>query len=578
MRRLLYILIYTTLSVAGLGMLSSCERLPSEDPDTPTMRPLVSKASFVNVTKADEDGYSTDFTDGDRIGIYSIKNGTIIDSGPWTFDGSSWSSASADGVIYDSEAYFFAYYPYDSGMDESGLDLSATTAEDFFNTYIQSFAVKTDQSSYSDYTASDLMVSTGVPESHDNPSNPGYWPVSFTMQHQMSLIVLKSYSKKSCSLNVDPGYNWYWELTANLSDNQLWDCEDDSGNHTLRYIIKPGTSSHLYVGGTYQKSFFPPYANNPSSVSETGFGIYINSNDLTKGYYYSYAPDGGFDTSSTVVELTNGDFYMTDGRIAEGGSSELYAALSSEDQGDIIGVVIIPTVSYYDSSVENALGHTPHGIVLSMSRSANGGNRSTIATIKKGVLWASSNDLTPDGVPSYTGAPPGSTLLGDIAGYQSTKNIQAIADYATKYPAFYYASEYYQDNYFAAPSTPVSTGWFLPSPGQWAAIWKTFCPDAEYSATGGENGATWQTYGKKDDNVYITLNNYLSYAGGGSSSTSNYTAFGTGQGWYWCSAQNGEYGHNVQLKDNWKCIFGWNNKKTTEKSDGSGCVRPFLIF
>ncbi len=566
------------MSVAAC-IITACEQesMPASDDsaaiDKGTISPIVAQSEYISPTKTSESGYSTSFTNGDTLGIYAVKGGVITDSDHWSFNGTAWTEA-GDGILYNTDTYYFAYYPYDASMDASILNPSATTAESFFDNYIQSFAVRTDQSSPDHFSASDLMVSTGEKQAFDNNTSDNYWPVSFSMSHQMSLIVISSSARiDEHYLSTDTDYNWYWQYSATIDVGGVYDAGDD----TFRYLVNPSIEGDTYIRGQVQRQFYQPYgatSGSPENVTSFSYCINPGVSSMTRGRYYATSPFSGYITSptATAVTLSNGDFYMTDGRIAEGGTSELYNALSDEDKGNIIGVVIVPS-DYYDSSVVTDLGHNPHGIVLSMARSALGGSRSKL-NIKEGMYWAVDGytDVV-DGVPNYAGTATDS-LLWDVAGYQSTKIIQAITDYSTKYPAFYYASEYYQSNYYAAPSTPVSTGWFLPSPGQWAAIWKVFSPESEYPATGGDNDDEWKTLGKNGDNVIAILNDYLSVAGGGLAA--NYTGFGLS--WLWCSAQYGSRGYNVHIKDNWMCIFGWNNEKTTPKTDGSGCVRPFLIF
>jgi len=543
--------------------------------DIGTISPIVAQSEYTSPTKTSESGYSTSFTSGDIIGIYAVKGGAITDSDHWSFDGVAWTEA-GNGILYDTDTYYFAYYPYDASMDTSILDPSATTAESFFANYIQSFAVRTDQSSHDNFTASDLMVSTGEKQELDYNTSDSYWPVSFSMSHQMSLIIIASSARiDEHYLSTDTNYNWYWQYSATITVGGVYDAGDD----TFRYLVNPSIDSDTYIRGQVQRQFYPPYgtaSGTPENVTYFSYCINPGVSSMTGGRYYATSPFSGYITSptATAVTLSNGDFYMTDGRIAEGGTSELYNALSDEDKENIIGVVIVPTSDYYDSSVVTDLGHNPHGIVLSMARSAVGGDSSHL-NVKVGMSWAADGYTdTVEGVPNYVGTDE-TSVLGDIAGYQSTKNIQAIADYATKYPAFYYASEYYQDHYYTAPSTPISTGWFLPSPGQWAAVWKTFSPESVYHAEGGESSNDgWDTLGKNGDNVYATLNTYLSAAAGGSGD--KYTGFGAN--WIWCSAQYGAKGYNVYLKKDWMCVIGWDNDKTTSKTDGSGCVRPFLIF
>lgn len=165
--------------------LTSCSQ---DEPlcDFNTDRPLeisVSDSGFQTESRSVENGFSTQFTIGDQCGLYIVNNGTVIgDNIKIT------ASKNEDGSLkWDSEneirgggngGKYYLYYPYQSDM-AGKVDPSAATVNDFFANLINTWSTKADQSSYADYTASDLMVSEGLLNDQQ---------LSFSMMHCMALV------------------------------------------------------------------------------------------------------------------------------------------------------------------------------------------------------------------------------------------------------------------------------------------------------------------------------------------------------------------------------------------------------
>jgi hypothetical protein len=132
-------------------------------------------ASDQTPTRTAENGHTTTFTEGDFIGITSIKNGTILmDNIPYRLNaGGTWETES--GARYKVTASegaattYIAYYPYDVAMT------GKTTEEEIFD----AFSVATDQSTYENYTRSDLMTATGTPDGTR---------ITFRLMHRTAMV------------------------------------------------------------------------------------------------------------------------------------------------------------------------------------------------------------------------------------------------------------------------------------------------------------------------------------------------------------------------------------------------------
>lgn len=116
-----------------------------------------------------------DFEQGDKIGLYICKAGTTlepsgneINNEALTYDGSTWNASQK--LFLDNGTYnVYAYYPY----------TSVTSIEDM------SVEVKTDQSQWKDYTASDIMYAC-----HMNYSDLQS-PISLVFGHVMSKVTVR---------------------------------------------------------------------------------------------------------------------------------------------------------------------------------------------------------------------------------------------------------------------------------------------------------------------------------------------------------------------------------------------------
>jgi hypothetical protein len=135
------------------------------------------------MTRASLDGLNTTFTDGDEIGVIIVDNNNkLLYNEPCSFYDNEWFAFIPCNPKFDNYK-FFAYYPYNYDLDTSKLNLSASTATEFFSGYISDFVPQTDQSTLENYMASDLMTSLGT-------YNSDTGTVTFKMDHEMGLAII----------------------------------------------------------------------------------------------------------------------------------------------------------------------------------------------------------------------------------------------------------------------------------------------------------------------------------------------------------------------------------------------------
>ena len=166
------------LALAAVATLMfSCSENPTPEPE-PTPQPTPTPEMWAiniatNITRATD----TEFENGDKVGIYVVNepnalkaSGNHADNIGFTYSG-SWSTSTP---IYwkdeTTKADFYCYHPYASGIT---------------NIEAYPFAVKADQSSVTNYKASDFLwgKTAGVPPTKD--------AVGITVKHAMSNIIVK---------------------------------------------------------------------------------------------------------------------------------------------------------------------------------------------------------------------------------------------------------------------------------------------------------------------------------------------------------------------------------------------------
>lgn len=295
-----------SLACALILMLAACtsdalDELPPAGTD-PDARPLTITVSdggmyATGQTRAQERGYSTVFTEGDCIGLYVVKDGTLeVKNLCLTLQGGKWTlPAGASQLLYSPDKSYHAYYPYQKDNYMNGK--VSPGDEDFFKYVVDEWSVNPDQSTYAQYTASDLMTARGV---YNNRT------LSFAMEHRMSLFILQvpatkyTYIEKIDSREISKSYYRY---TAVISENSYWQENPCTArllvNTKSLALLDPGSYKYYYDG-----------------TQET-FNFDYSQLNLQPGKYTVHQVD---DSKVTEVfrSLKAGDYYMQDGSILPG--------------------------------------------------------------------------------------------------------------------------------------------------------------------------------------------------------------------------------------------------------------------
>ena len=308
-----------------------------------------------------------EFVDNDKIGIFAVKDGVIlndIDNVPFAYKVSdnSWNPVEGGKTLYwYSGVSYIAYYPYKENI---AIDPSLST--DNITTSLaknEKLQPAKDQSSVQEYAASDLMIATGTPDT----TNPSQIVLNLQFKHQFTLLVVHPQAYIGCYAPKDAGFVYHQEsrildtdsLVRSASLNGVIPCQVDS----MRYcaIVLPQENSK--ISGNYTTTH--GISNERKKINYSG-----SSTAFAPGKCYTLkviSPIPG--RGSTERKLYPGDFVFqneTEKRIeVHPGNSSLDENGKIYDYQNAIGMVITCSPDRMTDSECNAEGWN-HAYVMGL--------------------------------------------------------------------------------------------------------------------------------------------------------------------------------------------------------------------
>ena len=495
-------------------------------------------------TRAVENGYTTEFTEGDACGLYMVRGGKPVYSNVkltaekdaatggimWKTDGTTLAAG------MDGESYYL-YYPYQAdmaGKTATPAEGAVMTDAEFFKPLIDGWQPGDDQSTHAAYTASDLMTAGGSTTGTGNTIH-----LSFAMKHRMALAVIEMPKTvyKFIDANV-PDYTVGAEATFTGTAKPL-----RMADGTYRYLVHSSmpTIEGCYDGGNRE------------------FTITTSASHPVVGEYKRYKVDGAAETIKNVTYAESGiarigDFYCTKDNGTTGFLIPKEADETTVQAAKVVGIVFQTDKSRIGAKEKEKLGGegNVHGLVMAVKN---------IATRQAWGLFGMDEGLTTCRTKADN--------YNDISGYGNCEHIRANRGSFANYPAFKAADGYNT----TCPVPATTTGWYLPASGQWwdilqnlggcpalADVTQQTSPDPDIA-----EGFLWKSQGdvpaalnKWMENIAVgdkdTFNNLVSFC-----SSSEHSKYHT---WYWIL-------NNFQGMV--RCIWA-------DKFDGSDNVRPVLAF
>ena len=545
--------IYHLLQAALLLLLVSCtqEEFPAVQDKAQQLTISVTDGGYTSAvenmktrveTRAVENGYTTEFTEGDACGFYMVRGGKPVYSNVkltaekdaatggimWKTDGTTLAAG------MDGESYYL-YYPYQAdmaGKTATPAEGAVMTDAEFFKPLIDGWQPGDDQSTHAAYTASDLMTAGGSTTGTGNTIH-----LSFAMKHRMALAVIEMPKTvyRFTDANV-PDYTVGAEATFTGTAKPL-----RMADGIYRYLVH---SSMPTIEGSYDEG-------------NREFTITTSASHPVVGEYKRYKVDGAAETIKNVTYAESGiarigDFYCTKDNGTTGYLIPKEADETTVQAATVVGIVFQTDKSRIGAKEKEKLGGegNVHGLVMAVKN---------IATRQAWGLFGMDEGLTTCRTKADN--------YNDISGYGNCEHIRTNRGNFDSYPAFKAAYDYNT----TCPVPATTTGWYLPASGQWWDILQNLggCPalaDVTQQTSPDIAGEfLWKSQGdvpaalnKWMENIAVgdkdTFNNLVSFC-----SSSEHSKYHT---WYWIL-------NNFQGMV--RCIWA-------SKFDGSDNVRPVLAF
>lgn len=412
----------------------------------------LSDGSTFSVWDGHDDQDGSDELDGGTgitAGLYAVKDGGIVGDcanlavairpGGMDAEGEGGLSVCVieEEVELPQDAVFYLYAPRVEDLRLTP-DAKAGDAEGFFAELVGSWTVPEDQSDEGVMAAAGLMTAS---------ASIADGKLHFAMRHAMSLLELELPGVRYVFTNTDrdiPDYSIAYG--GGFSDGPV--------------PLSLGTDRAVLL-------FNPVSGGLPSGR----YGEYSWScaESALPGESYLVRIGGGMEQRSH--ELRPGDFFLADGCLLSRDADAGEVASS-----DVVGIVFQTDPERIGAGEKEALGGTAHALVVSCRTVGDGALFQWF--VKDG---SSSRDETEigldnkfDGEDAYASF---SMADADIEGYRNNMAVRTARaeDYAAGcYPAFKAAEDYGSEEYGRLTASGT-TGWFLPSNGQWFDIVRNLC-------------------------------------------------------------------------------------------------------
>ena len=423
----------------------------------------VHNVANASTTRSVDNGYTTEFTAGDACGLYMVRGGKVIypnvkltaerdaDTGSlvWKPDGGT---TLAGGL---PDEHYYLYYPYQASMDGKTASFTgnAPTDEEFFAPLIASWQQQEDQSTYANYTKSDLMTAKGIAVIGANNT----FLLSFSMTHRMALAVIEM--PKTVYKFTDARISDYTIPTPTVfsgSAKPLW------GEAAYRYLTNPNAASFPTMEGSYD--------NGSKEFTITPSG-------LAAGSYKKYKVDGAVEKRKNYT-IQRGDFLLANGHLLPKETS-----LTEGQKASVAAIVFWTPAETDPAGRQTPASLTDDKIMSKDYPSCTHGLAVAVQYKTKVIYQRPANDFTADDFilnfqngsgfsrADKSDFAPIATLnkatdnMNRILGYQNTQVLLAYNDWCRATGRGTVATIADELKAFASKySAPVtSTGWYIPS-------------------------------------------------------------------------------------------------------------------
>ena len=400
-----------------------------------------------------EDGAETQFSAGDAIGIFAVKNNAIADAvnnikltyKKTGIDTGEWTPPAGTSLYWNEGMDYIAYYPYKEGVT---IDTGKTTDE-IMTSLVDNEKLKpgADQSGSDEYTACDLMTAVGKISEET---------LTFEFEHRFALLILKPQAHFKYVPPADAVFTYRnngtlsdltVDVTAkNVKLNNVTPCKMDDGS--FRAIVLP-TKTATAIAGSYS---ITDVSTSGTSTDKTLTYSFTPSTAFTAGCCYTLEVKSPLSAIEKTRELTPGDFvfFTANKKIEIFPGDGVFEGNTIPDYKDAAGMVITCDPEKMTDPECNKKGWT-HAYVMGLEN---------IGVAK----WGDKVD-EPD-IPNMT---TNDLLENNMNGYSETQVILNTYDdtqLKNTYKAFFKIKDYRTKNKIPNDEN-ICSPWFMPSIGQW---------------------------------------------------------------------------------------------------------------
>ena len=431
-----------------------------------------------NLSRVTDNGAVTTFENGDKMGLYVVgTDKVILKNIPLTYNGTTWTADR--NIYYYEDADYVAYFPYNESLETASSAAADKTLTQTVEADIKDAgdevlrdAVNQDQDTYH---KADLMMAKVASTAISGQS------LNFTLEHQYALVefALPVYKFKYLKANSASEYKEFsvpmTGFTMKVNGTEVTPYKTPEG--AFRYLIQPGTETTLS-----EVKFTDPSDSKPVTVGEKTVTLEAGN---YKKYNVSIEVDGETQTPSSEAEEIDliGCFLCDDGTIwpnkwKENMPSNVVGIIYSQiGEGDLAGSDIADKdFNYYALAVNEVKGF--------------GFDKTEGAFVfPDGVYKVESVDSGIDHIYS----------IQDMSGYQSTQALIGAPIGNSIKGAL---------ERWSKPENMESSGWFIPSAGQYWKLTNLVSPES-LGTPGWTNNSR---YGFSSENaVSTTLKELASY-------------------------------------------------------------------
>ena len=407
------------------------ENIAPEETTGQTLKIKASAAGFEAAdaqTRATDNGATTVFENGDRMGLYIIENygvedaeAELINTVTLTYDGSTW-TPSTPVYVYDNATYV-AYFPYNANFKPSDIN----ALEDELKATV---TLTTDQSQ--NYHDLDLMIAKQTTAEITAASNT----LDLDLTHTAAMI---EFSIPVYNFSCTKANSTTFEYSIPMDDIKfsIGDVEYTPykvNESTYRCLVAPAQS--IEVSG----SFIDPDDKRPVSFSNGESPANLAANNYIRyNVTYDEAPA---ETVEALGAIAVGDYLLNNGGILKPSTFQTVPA-------SVVGIVY---------SVTTTDTNWPNGYAVALN------------DVEGKHTW---NESAATSFGSYNAFTTGS---GDetywnkegsqYATFFTTKNGQALCEAALTANSSEARAIRLADGYNETCPTTNTSGWYLPSPGE----------------------------------------------------------------------------------------------------------------